>query len=202
MGTNIARIPGGPVGSCYPCKKVSDYPYHYFGTTKQASFVWLKNSSLHSLSLGQAVINLDLAWRCPGGASPPVNCPTRDFMQSEDGTSCVCKPGYYLINTTTCALCLKGHQCSKGILEKCPKHYHQPTEGQTECLKCAEPPQDNGFYSNCPMQGTLLKMCDPNVPGTQDKHQQDQCIPCNQCRRAFTFGSLQDANMNACYRDR
>lgn len=150
----------------------------------------------------QVAINTNLAWRCPGGALAPENCRTAEFMQSADGASCVCKPGYYPLNESSCALCLKGHQCSKGTLEPCPKHYYQPEEGKTECLKCVESATDNGFYPNCLQQGLLLKVCDPSVPGTQDQPLWQQCIPCNQCRRAFVSKTLDDPNRFFCYRDR
>lgn len=185
VGLNIAPISGGPVKNCYPCPAVQNYPYHYVGTTRQT------------------VIDLSLAWRCPGGTSPPENCPNKDFIQSEDGSECVCKPGFYPVNATYCAKCLKGHQCSKGKLEQCPKHYYQPKEGMVECLKCVDSATDNGFYGNCLQQGYLLKVCDPSVPGTQDQELYTQCVPCNQCRRAFLVSNMEpDPNLVFCYRDR
>lgn len=183
VGISIAPIPGGPVKKCFPCSAIRTYPDHYPGTSKQTS------------------IDLSLAWRCPGGAEPPVNCPNNQFQQSDDGYECVCRPGFHPVNKTYCALCPKGHQCSKGIKEQCPKHYYQPNEGATQCLKCVDTATSNGFFK-CLQLGTLLKMCDPSVQGSQTQELFLQCIPCNQCRRAFVSIAMSDPNLYECYRDK
>lgn len=181
MGLNIAPIAGGPVGKCYPCSAVRQFYVHYARTSRET------------------LIDTSIAWKCPGGDAPPVNCPSDDFAQSENGAECVCKPGFYPFNSTFCAKCLKGHQCSKGVLEKCERHYYQPFEGQLSCMKCAEPATEDGFY-RCVQPGQLLKMCDPFTPNTQDQELFLQCVPCNQCRRAFATGA--DTTLHPCYRDK
>ena len=181
MGAFIAPIPGGPVGSCFPCRMVRQYFVHYAKTSKET------------------MIDTWLGWRCPGGIEPPVNCPSGDFVMSDDGIDCICKPGLYPFNSTHCNRCLKGHECPKGKLEKCAKHYHQPLEGQTECIPCADPATDDGF-NQCTRRGQQLKMCDPAVANTQDQPLSSQCLPCNQCKRAYATST--DANLFSCYRDR
>lgn len=114
----------------------------------------------------------------------------------------MCKPGSYPLNDTDCVPCPKGYKCPDGLREKCPKHYYQPAEGKSDCLPCAEPAENNGFYSLCLQQGLLLKVCDPDVPNTQNQQLWEQCIPCNQCRRPFVSTTMDDPNRYACYRDR
>jgi hypothetical protein len=181
VGGSIAPILGGPVKQCFPCSAVMTYPIHYPGTSRQ--------------------INIDssIAWRCPGGSSPPEQCANKQFVQSDNGASCICKTGYFAVNSTFCALCPKGYQCLKGTKEPCQKHYYQPSEGASQCLKCVESATDDGFY-RCVQPGTLLKMCDPAVANTQDQPLSSQCLPCNQCKRAYATST--DANLFSCYRDR
>lgn len=128
-----------------------------------------------------------------------MNCPGPELQQSEDGSACVCKPGYYPTGER-CALCPKGYRCPLGVLEQCPKHYYQPREGQTDCLRCVDSASDSGFYSQCPLRGHLLKFCDPDVQGTQNQELYLQCVPCNQCRRAYVPSA--DGVLSTCYRDR
>lgn len=42
VGRTIAPILGGPVGSCFPCMKVSEYPYHFVNTEQLVThpLVW------------------------------------------------------------------------------------------------------------------------------------------------------------------
>jgi hypothetical protein len=148
---------------------------------------------LHVQTESQA--DIDLA----GGASPPENCPSKDFVQSQDGSQCVCKPGYFAITDTTCAPCEAGYRCPNGVKEQCPIHYYQPRTGATDCIPCSSTGTALGFFSACGVRGYQLRFCDPDVPGTQDKALSTQCIPCNQCRRPYVSGG--DTLLSDCYRD-
>lgn len=183
VGLSIAPILGGPVQRCFSCSSIRTEPSHYPGTLKQTT------------------IDLSFAWRCPGGADAPVQCPNKQFVQSEDGAECVCQPGFYPVNSTFCTPCPKGYQCAKGKKEQCPKHYYQQNEGATQCLTCVPTATDDGFFK-CVQSGMLLRMCDPAVKDSQTQDLALQCVPCNQCRRPFLGNSPSDPNLHDCYRER
>ena len=180
LGNEIWSISGGPVMACYPCQSVRRFNQHYVGTVLDV------------------FIDTSLAWKCPGGASAPVNCLTPEFMASEDGSECACKPMYYPNTASTCALCPKGHMCPAGLLVKCPIHYYQPNEGATECLACNSLGTASGSF-RCTTRGYLLKTCDPAATDTQDRPLEQNCVPCNQCRRAYA--NTGDELQSECYRD-
>ena len=180
LGNEIWTISGGPVPACYACRYAQYFWTHYMGTALEV------------------VIDPGLAWKCPGGASPPENCLTPEFTTSADGSQCACKPRYYQDTPTTCKLCPKGHMCPEGVLVKCPIHYYQPSEGATECLACNSLGTASGFF-RCTTRGYLLKVCSPAIPGTQDAPLNQNCVPCNQCRRAYA--NTEDSLQSECYRE-
>lgn len=79
-------------------------------------------------------------------------------------------------------------------------HYYQPEMGQTACRRCVDSTSDTGFYPYCLARGHQLKFCDPNVAGTQDRELEQNCIPCNQCKRPYVLNEA--AGQSRCYRDR
>lgn len=117
---------------------------------------------------------------------------------SRDGSQCVCKPGLHPVGGS-CVPCPAGFMCPDGALVQCPRHYYQPSAGATSCLQCGSTGDDNGFYASCGRRGYMLRFCDPNHPGTQDRPLTSNCVPCNQCSRPYVFSS--DPNMVECYRD-
>ena len=183
MGGDIQSIKGGPVGACYPCMALDTCWYC------RANYV---NTSLESK------VGLSATWSCPGGKSPPTECTSRSFEQSADGSQCVCKAGMYPVGED-CVLCPVGYMCPGGLAVQCPMHYYQTAQGATSCDKCSTTGNANGFYK-CVQRGRMLKFCDPAVAGTQDKDLDLNCVPCNQCQRAYT-GDTGTADLHMCYRD-
>jgi len=181
MGKEIWNLPGGPVKACYPCSFVQTYYIHYPSTSQE---VYINTGP-------------GKAWKCPGGKLPPAQCPD-GLLQSADGAECVCKPGWYPDTPTTCKLCEPGYKCAGGMREQCPAHYYQAASGTTECFACNSLGTRFGFY-RCTVRGQLLKFCTPGVNGTQNRPLQQNCIPCNQCRRAYS--NTEDGLLTECYRD-
>lgn len=132
-----------------------------------------------------------------GGSEPPVNCPSKEFRMSEDGSACVCKPGLYAIGSS-CKQCEAGHMCPNGTLVPCPMHYYQPATEATSCLQCGSTGDESGFYA-CNRRGYMLQFCDPARPSSQNQSLPRNCVPCHQCRRAYIMD--QDAQLVGCYRD-
>ena len=171
------------MGACYPCPAVDrclDCPVHYKGSPRES------------------FISVSMPWSCPGGSEPPVNCISKNFEQSADGSRCACKPGMYPVNMD-CLPCLAGHMCPNGTLVTCPMHYHQPATMATSCLLCATTGDRNGFFNGCP-RGKLLQFCDPVNPESQSRALSQNCLPCNQCKRAYT-NDIPMQDQYECYRD-
>lgn len=160
------------------------------------------------------------SWKCPGdflnrfffqsetqitgwtgGKSAPQNCPSPEFRMSTDGTQCVCKPRFYQspTNPKVCVPCPVGHMCPDGLLVKCPIHHFQAATESTSCDRCTTTGDANGYFTNCLTRGSLLQYCDPAVANTQDQPLEQLCLPCNQCRRAYTQ-AVNDPNLRNCYR--
>lgn len=153
---------------------------HYYGGTKET------------------FIRTSIAWSCPGGADPPRNCISENFKQSADGAKCVCLPGMYPVEQE-CMPCLAGHMCPNGTLVACPMHYYQPAMQATSCLLCATTGDKNGFFQGC-QRGKLLRFCDPVYPESQSRALSQNCLPCNQCKRAYT-NDIPMQDQYECYRD-
>jgi hypothetical protein len=147
----------------------------------------------------KSIINQNKAWQCPGGISAPINCISSEHIQSLDGSSCVCKPGYYTGEGNTCIQCDPGYFCTDGVKTQCPIHYYQPSHGASACLQCGSSGTSTGFYRDCRVRGQQLQFCDPSVPGSQTRQLQEQCIPCNQCRRVYV--QELEGQLSNCYRD-
>ena len=81
----------------------------------------------------------------------------------------------------------------------CPMHYYQPAMQATSCLLCATTGDKNGFFQGC-QRGKLLRFCDPVYPESQSRALSQNCLPCNQCKRAYT-NDIPMQDQYECYRD-
>lgn len=159
-----------PVGGCFPCDTT---PGHmHYDKMNEPLKSYIPN-------------NYGKGYKCPGnvyGLSSPQKCPG-DLLSSEDYSTCVCQPGYYLTGPETCSSCLVGHMCPHGELLECPDHTYQAYTGATACNLCTS----DGTMTGSPMlhceNGNLLAMC---IFGFKSRPL--QCKTCNQCEKLYAPG--------------
>lgn len=156
-----------PVGQCFSCQTAGAGKVHY-GQTNRRTLVDIWPSD-------------PLPWYCPGGDSPPVLCHDPFVGANENFTACVCRPGYYPVNSGAgCLVCPAGFMCPRGEKEECPDDTYQDQQGATMCFSCF---LDDGQTNVCDIDAInpkKMRMCRGAF-----KAERPLCVGCNACRRAY-----------------
>lgn len=187
-GSQVYTTDTVPVGTCFPCGIANKY-VHYAGTANE--YIPLPGND----------------WICPGGDSPPQVCPknTQSNRPSPGRLSmvvCECLAGHYRSaqKDGDCVKCEKGHICVNGVKTQCPMHFHQPEEGQTQCIPCTSTGDRFGQGSAQCNSGELQQWCDTSIIATQSRYLGFNCVPCTQCRRPYLGNATNSAGTVNCYR--
>lgn len=161
---------GSLLGGCYPCTKAAGLSH--FGEIPKAV------QSGHTR-------NKVLPFWCPGGASPPKDCPDNMVALVDDnglaGGPCVCEDGYTEVTDASgksCVPCPPGYSCTarKGKQPCPPDTYSKGGTDATVCTPC----NDN----QCADPSTARSKC-VGEANTADA----LCVNCGLCRSLGCGGS-------------
>lgn len=169
-----------PIGTCLPCESAGSSKSHYGDYPGKASFIQATPSYEFTTTSPEAR-TVGLPWYCPGGNLAPRMCTIPD-THGDPLTSerCVCKAGFALTVSNTCATCPRGNRCKRGFAEACPDHSHQPNTGQIDCINCTSDGTERGVPTAYCGQSSQLRKCISVY-----KASPLLCVNCNQCRKMY-----------------